>query len=304
MLNLNTVVSGMEKMLRRLIGEDIELSTTFDAGVGSVKADPGQMEQVILNLAVNARDAMPQGGKLTIRTANVFIDEKSRFRDREMESGEYILLAISDTGVGMTDEVKAHLFEPFFTTKGIGRGTGLGLATCYGIVRQSEGDIRVYSEPNQGTTFKIYLPRVDAEAQSTPTTSPEECMPQGTESVLVVEDDPAVRLLATTVLRDRGYKVDEACDGAEALLAMGAGAHFDLVVTDVIMPKMSGKELSDRIRATTPKTKVLFMSGYTDDALALHGVLELEPELLFLEKPFSPGRLARKVRETIDSREP
>src|SRR5207244_4922362 len=171
-------------------------------------------------------------------------------------------------------------------------------------VRQSEGDIRVYSEPNQGTTFKIYLPRVDAEAQSTPTTSPEECMPQGTESVLVVEDDPAVRRLATTVLRDRGYKVDEACDGAEALLAMGAGAHFDLVVTDVIMPKMSGKELSDRIRATTPKTKVLFMSGYTDDALALHGVLELEPELLFLEKPFSPSRLARKVRETIDSREP
>src|SRR5207237_1650172 len=160
-LNLNTVVSGMEKMLRRLIGEDIELSTTFDAGVGSVKADPGQMEQVILNLAVNARDAMPQGGKLTIRTANVFIDEKSRFRDREMESGEYILLAISDTGVGMTDEVRAHLFEPFFTTKGIDKGTGLGLATCYGIVAQSDGAIHVYSEPNRGTTFKVYLPRID-----------------------------------------------------------------------------------------------------------------------------------------------
>jgi PAS domain S-box-containing protein len=297
-LKLNTIVSGMEKMLRRLIGEDIELSTNLEPQIGSVKADPGQIEQVILNLAVNARDAMPQGGKLIIRTANVMIDEKSRFRGREMDSGPYILLAVSDTGVGMTDEVKAHLFEPFFTTKGIGRGTGLGLATCYGIVRQSEGDIRVYSEPNRGTTFKVYLPRVDTEVESSSKPASDDSMPQGTESILIVEDDAAVRRLATTVLRDRGYKVHEARDGAEALDAIGAGQHFDLVVTDVIMPKMSGKDLSERIRATTPQTKVLFMSGYTDDALALHGVLA--PEIVFLEKPFSPARLARKVRETID----
>ena len=297
-LSLNTVVSGMEKMLRRLIGEDVELSTSLAPALGSVKADPGQIEQVVMNLAVNARDAMPRGGKLTIRTANVAIDQKTRFRTRDMEIGEYILLAVSDTGVGMTDEVKAHLFEPFFTTKGVGRGTGLGLATCYGIICQSEGDIRVYSEPNSGTTFKIYLPRVDVSATGGTAAPKPESLPAGTESVLIVEDEAAVRRLATSVLRDRGYQVQAACDGMEALDFIGQGARFDLVVTDVIMPKMSGKELNDRIKVVAPQTKVLFMSGYTDDALALHGVLD--PEFLFLEKPFSPARLARKVRETID----
>ena len=299
-LSLNTVVSGMERMLRRLIGEDIELSTCFDEELASVKADPGQIEQVVLNLAVNARDAMPRGGKLTIRTANVAIDQKTRFHGREMEVGDYVLLAISDTGVGMTQEVMAHLFEPFFTTKGIGRGTGLGLATCYGIISQSDGDIRVYSEPNRGTTFKIYLPRADAQATPTPTAPQDELLPSGSESVLVVEDEAAVRRLATSVLRGRGYQVSEARDGAEALSFISQGTQFDLVLTDVIMPKMSGKELNDRIKAVAPHTKILFMSGYTDDALALHGVFD--PDFLFLEKPFSPGGLARKVRETIDMR--
>ena len=297
-LSLNSVVAGMEKMLRRLIGEDVELSTSFDAALGNVKADPGQIEQVILNMAVNARDAMPRGGKLTIRTGNVALDQKTRMRNRELEMGDYVMLAISDTGVGMTEEVQAHLFEPFFTTKGVGRGTGLGLATCYGIVCQSEGDIRVYSEPNCGTTFKIYLPRVDAALP--PSGTPDGAlMPKGTESVLVVEDEAAVRRLATSVLRDRGYQVQEACDGAEALAVINQGTPLDLVVTDVIMPRMSGRQLYDQLKITKPEVKVLFMSGYTDDALALHGVLDAE--FCFIEKPFSPSRLACKVREAIDA---
>jgi signal transduction histidine kinase/ActR/RegA family two-component response regulator len=296
-INLNNVISGMEKMLRRLIGEDVEFSTSFEAALGNVKADPGQIEQVILNMAVNARDAMPRGGKLTIGTANVVFDQKTRLRNRYLETGPYVMLAISDTGVGMTEEVQAHLFEPFFTTKGIGRGTGLGLATCYGIIRQSEGDIRVYSEPNCGTTFKIYLPRADA-AASASAARPGDDVPKGNESVLVVEDEAAVRRLTTSVLRDCGYRVKEACDGTEALELMKTGQSFDLVVTDVIMPRMSGRELYDRLKVTNPAVKVLFMSGYTDDALALHGVLE--SEFAFIEKPFSPSRLGRKVRETID----
>jgi PAS domain S-box-containing protein len=298
-LNLNRVVSGMEKMLRRLIGEDVELSTTFDSALGNVKADRGQIEQVILNMAVNARDAMPRGGKLTIRTGNVTLDQKTRMRNRELEIGEYAMLAISDNGVGMTEEVQAHLFEPFYTTKGVGRGTGLGLATCYGIVCQSKGDIRVYSEPNCGTTFKIYLPRLDA--ASVPAASPAEgaVMPRGTESILVVEDEAAVRRLAVSVLRDCGYQVQEVCDGLEALALIDQETAFDLVITDVIMPKMSGRELYDRLKTTRPEIKVLFMSGYTDDALALHGVLDAE--FAFIEKPFSPSRLACKVRETIDA---
>jgi PAS domain S-box-containing protein len=299
-LSLNSVVAGMEKMLRRLIGEDIELSTSFDPALGHVKADPGQIEQVILNLAVNARDAMPRGGKLTIRMANVVLDQKTRMRNRELDSGAYVMLAISDTGVGMTQEVQAHLFEPFFTTKGIGRGTGLGLATCHGIIGQSEGDIGVYSEPNCGTTFKVYLPRVDAAVSPVAGGGTEGApMPKGTESVLVVEDEAAVRRLATSVLRDRGYQVQEACDGAEALVLINQGSPIDLVVTDVIMPKMSGRALYDHLKINKPGVKVLFMSGYTDDALALHGVLDAE--FCFIEKPFSPSRLACKVRATIDA---
>ncbi|HUA64983.1 MAG TPA: response regulator [Alphaproteobacteria bacterium] len=297
-LQLNEVVHNMEKMLRRLIGEDIELSTHFDPSLGCVKVDPGQIEQVIMNLAINARDAMPRGGKLTISTSNVTIDQKTSFRNRTLEVGEYILIAISDNGVGMTEEIKAHLFEPFFTTKGLGKGTGLGLATCYGILCQSGGDIRVYSEPNSGTTFKIYLPRTDATLEPVTTTDSDD-LPAGTESILVVEDDSAVRRLAVVILRDCGYKVQESSNAFDALELIKKNLRFDLVVTDVIMPQMSGKELCEQIRSQRPQIKVLLMSGYTDDALAHHGVLD--EGLFFLEKPFSPAKLARKVRETIDA---
>jgi two-component system, cell cycle sensor histidine kinase and response regulator CckA len=297
-LDLNEIVKGMEKMLRRLIGEDIELRTAFGQPLGTVKADPGQLEQVILNLAVNARDAMPRGGKLTITTKNVSLDQKTRFRNRALEIGEYVLLAVSDNGVGMTNEVKAHLFEPFFTTKGVGKGTGLGLATCFGIVSQSGGDIRVYSEPDSGTTFKIYLPRTDAVPEPQNGDPDSTVMPDGQESVLVVEDDPAVREFTASVLRECGYQVQEAKSAVEALPMIKGNSKFDLVVTDVIMPQMSGKDLYEEIKARSSDAKVLFISGYTDDALVGLGVLD--DELSFLEKPFSPARLARKVREVLD----
>jgi signal transduction histidine kinase/FixJ family two-component response regulator len=297
-LQLNDVVQGMDKMLRRLIGEDVELSTTFDAALGNVKADPGQIEQVIMNLAINARDAMPRGGKLTVSTSNITIDQQTKFRNRTLDVGEYIMIAISDNGVGMTDEVKSHLFEPFFTTKGLGKGTGLGLATCYGIICQSGGDIRVYSEPNSGTTFKIYLPRTDAAPEPVSTVD-SKTMSAGTESILVVEDDPSVRKLSVIILRNCGYQVQESGNAFEALRFIKKNPHFDLVITDVIMPQMSGKDLHDQIKSQLPHIKVLLMSGYTDDALAHHGVLD--ERLSFLEKPFSPAKLARKVREVLDA---
>jgi CheY-like chemotaxis protein len=212
------------------------------------------------------------------------------------------MLSISDSGVGMTDEVKAHLFEPFFTTKGIDKGTGLGLATCYGIIRQSDGDIHVYSEANRGTTFKVYLPRTDALANSEATPKQPEQLPNGTESVLVVEDEASVRTFAVSVLRERGYRVQEAVSGPEALAIIERQPDFDLVVTDVIMPQMSGKDLYDKMKMRAGAVKVLFMSGYTDDALAHHGVLD--GGLSFLEKPFSPARLVRKVREVLDQNPP
>ena len=296
-LQLNEVVSGMEKMLRRLIGEDIEFSTSFDSVLGNVKADPGQIEQVIMNLVVNARDAMPRGGKLTISTSNVIVDQKTKFRNRTLEVGEYVMLDISDNGVGMTEEVKTHLFEPFFTTKGLGKGTGLGLATCYGIICQSGGDIRVYSEPNAGTTFKIYLPHTNATVEPVAKVN-SETLPLGAESILIVEDDPSVRELAVTILRNCGYQVQESNNAFEALRLIKRNPRYDLVVTDVIMPQMSGKELHDQIKGQLPQIKVLLMSGYTDDALAHHGVLD--EGFFFLEKPFSPAKLARKVREVLD----
>jgi PAS domain S-box-containing protein len=297
-LNLNEVVRGMEKMLRRLIGEDVELSTNFEAGLRQVNADPGQIEQVIMNLAVNARDAMPLGGKLTIRTGNAAVDQSSTFHNRTLEAGDYVMLAVSDDGVGMSEEVQSHLFEPFFTTKGLGKGTGLGLATCYGIICHAGGDIRVYSELNSGTTFKIYLPSTDA-VPETPASAHSEQMPAGRETVLVVEDDPGVRDLAVTVLRKCGYQVQTSHDAFEALEAIKRNPQFDLVITDVIMPRMSGKDLRDQIKAHHPRTEVLLMSGYTDDALAHHGVLD--DGLFFLEKPFSPAKLARKVRQVLDA---
>jgi len=296
---LNEVVLGMEKMLRRLIGEDVELSTTFDLALGHVKADPGQIEQVIMNLVVNARDAMPRGGKLTISTANVTIDQKSHHRNRILDVGEYVMLAVTDNGMGMSEDTRAHLFEPFFTTKGLGKGTGLGLATCYGIICQSGGDIRVYSELNAGTTFKIYLPRTDALLDPAASMEPKK-LPAGTESILVVEDDASVRDLTVTILRGCGYQVQEANSAFEALESLKKSPQFDLVITDVIMPQMSGKELCDQIKRQLPNIELLLMSGYTDDALAHHGVLD--EGLFFLEKPFSPTKLAQKVREVLDGR--
>ncbi|HEX4342960.1 MAG TPA: ATP-binding protein [Verrucomicrobiae bacterium] len=297
-INLKEVIGGMGKMLRRLIGENIELTTLHDDNVGNIKADPGQIEQVVLNMAINARDAMPNGGKLTVRTSNVTIDQASHFRNRKLDIGEYIMLSISDTGVGITEEVKTHLFEPFFTTKGVGRGTGLGLATCYGIICQSDGDIRVYSEIGSGTTFKIYLPRVDAPAASTIKNPEADLLPEGNETILIVEDDSSVRKLSASVLLECGYQVIEARDGVEAFELLQCQPAPGLVLTDVIMPKMSGRVLHDRIKVIMPEMKILFMSGYTDDALAHHNVLD--QNFSFLEKPFSPARLARKVREVLD----
>jgi PAS domain S-box-containing protein len=298
-LDLNEIVGGMEKLVRRLIGEDIELRTVLAPGLLKVKADPGQIEQVILNMAVNARDAMPHCGKLTITTQNVTFDQKTQYRKRALDSGEYVLLAISDTGVGMTDEVKAHLFEPFFTTKGVGKGTGLGLATCFGIVSQSGGDIRVVSAPGCGTTFKIYLPQTDEKPEKSSNHPDAAVLPSGKESVLVVEDDASVREFTASVLRERGYRVKEARSAVEALPLIEADPDLDLVVTDVIMPQMSGKELYDQIKARATAAKVLFISGYTDDALNDLGVME--NELSFLEKPFSCARLAEKVRQVLDA---
>jgi PAS domain S-box-containing protein len=297
-LNLNEVISGMEKMLRRLIGEDIDLSITTERALGNVKADRGQIEQVIMNLAVNARDALPRGGKLTISTSNVTLDQKTSSRNRTLEIGEYVMISVCDNGTGMTEKVKAHLFEPFFTTKDVGKGTGLGLATCYGIVSQSGGDIRVYSELGSGTVFKIYLPRTDAVLDAGGM-SGQSRLPTGKESILVVEDDQSVRTLALLILRECGYEVQESGNAIEALELIHNSEPFDLVLTDVIMPQMSGKQLHDQIKRTKPQTKVLLMSGYTDDALAHHGVLE--EGLSFLEKPFSPTQLTRKVREVLDA---
>jgi PAS domain S-box-containing protein len=299
-LELSDVVSGMEKMLRRLIGEDIELRTHFAKPLGQVKTDPGQIEQVIMNLAVNARDAMPQGGRLTIETVNLTLDQTTSFRNNELQPGEYVMLAVSDTGVGMTEAVREHLFEPFFTTKGPGKGTGLGLATCYGIIKQSGGGIRVYSEPNQGTTFKIYLPRVDEAPVPKGSEGSDQNLPQGKETLLMVEDESAVRELAALVLRECGYTVLEASNGQEGLLVaeMHNRIKIDLIISDIIMPQMGGREMVDRLQVTHPTAKVLYTSGYTDDALMDQGVLYAG--VAFLEKPFSPTRLAQKVRAVLD----
>jgi PAS domain S-box-containing protein len=299
-LNLNEAITSLDKMLRRIIGEDVELETIPAPGLWLTKADPVQVEQIILNLAVNARDAMPQGGKLTIETANVTLDEAYATGHLEVQPGEYVLLAVSDTGLGMSEEVKAHLFEPFFTTKEPGRGTGLGLATVYGIVKQSGGDIWVYSELGRGTTFKIYLPRMHETAHAVePHPAPRDIL-SGTETVLVVEDEEGVRALARRVLEMRGYTVLEAGHGGEALL-LGERRQepIHLLLTDVVMPRMSGHELANRLAALHPEIKVLYLSGYTDQVIVRHGVLE--PGVFLLQKPFSPQALAHKVREVLDA---
>jgi PAS domain S-box-containing protein len=299
-MNLNGVVAEMDKMLRRLIGEHIELLTRVEPALGRVKADPGQIEQVVMNLALNARDAMPTGGKLTIRTANIELTDSYPRNRIDAKSRQYVMLSVADTGCGIDAETRSHIFEPFFTTKGEGEGTGLGLATVYAIVDQSGGHIDVLSEPGVGTTFKIYLPRVQEKARALPAREQFDYLPEGTETVLLVEDEPVVRDLAAIVLRNQGYTVLEAPDGEEALkMAMRfADKKIDLLLTDVVMPRIGGKELAESIRSIRPETKILFASGYTNEAILRQSELDSKAE--FIQKPFTPGTLARKVREVLD----
>ena len=297
LLDLNTVVGDMDKMLKRLIGEHIEMLTILDPKLGIVKADPGQVEQVLLNLAVNARDAMPSGGKLTIETANVVLDRQFTQTHRAVEPGPYVMLAVSDTGVGMSHEVKARIFEPFFTTKEKDKGTGLGLSTVYGIVKQSGGSIWVYSEPGQGTTFKVYLPCLD-QAADVDEAAPASADYSGAETVLLVEDEEMVRQIANEILTMNGYRVLQASHGNEALdVSRQHQGVIDLMVTDVVMPVMGGPELARRLALTRPEMRVLYMSGYTDDAIVHHGVL-LEGTA-FVQKPFTAEAFSRKLREVI-----
>jgi PAS domain S-box-containing protein len=298
-LDLNGLVENLRKMLPRLIGEDIHLEITLAAALHPVLADPGQLEQVLLNLAVNARDAMPTGGRLTIETANIQLDEIYQSNHLEMPLGPAVMLTVTDTGQGMDKQIQSQIFEPFFTTKEMGRGTGLGLATVYGIVKQSGGDIHVYSEPGQGATFKIYLPA----AKTTPHLSfPQQTVPEvpgGSETILLVEDEEIVRRLVITVLEEKGYSLLEAERGDEALaLVQAHPGQIDLLITDVVMPGMSGRVLAEQLAALRPGQKVLYTSGYTDDAVVRHGLLTAEVE--FLSKPFSPTALAAKVRQVLD----
>jgi PAS domain S-box-containing protein len=299
-VDLNSSLDSMHKMLRRLIGEDIELRTLPTAGLASVKVDPGQIEQVIVNLAVNARDAMPNGGMLTIETANVELDATYAAQHPGVKPGPHIMLAVTDTGVGMDRDIQTRIFEPFFTTKEQGKGTGLGLSTVFGIVQQSGGSIWVYSEPEQGTTFKIYLPRAYDVAPHSSAQPSRSVSVRGTETVLLVEDDEQVRTLAKTVLERSGFRV-LAADGCDQALRFEAA--FDepiqLLVTDVVMPRMSGRQLAEQLSRHRPSMKVLYMSGYTDDTVVYHGVLDAG--IQFLQKPLTPEGLTRKVREVLDA---
>ena len=305
-LDLNGIVVGLDKLLRRLMDEDIEMVTIANDSIGAIKADPGQIEQVIMNLVVNARDAMPDGGRLTVETANVELDALYARDHASVKPGRYVMLAVSDTGIGMSAETVAHIFEPFYTTKENGRGTGLGLSTVYGIVKQSGGYIWVYSELNHGTTFKVYLPRVEEAVESSaarpakPTSQPAKEL-SGHETILLVEDEPELRELTRTVLAERGYNVIEAmsAEGAERLATQeSGGSKIHLLLTDVIMPGVSGRELAKRVLARQPSVRVLYMSGYTYNVIAENGTLERG--VAFLQKPFTPSGLVEKVREVLD----
>lgn len=298
-INLNKVVAGIEKMLRRLIGEDVELRIQLDEKIGLVKVDPGQIEQVIMNLAINARDAMPSGGKLTIETASMVQDRPSQLSEGGIPSGHYTALIVTDTGIGMSEEVRSHIFEPFFTTKDHNKGTGLGLATCHGIIKQSGGYIHVYTEPGHGTAFKVYLPAVSGTADDDRPPAKADIVQTGSETVLLVEDEDRVREFAVRLLRDAGYAVLEARNGTDALRVLHeqVSRTIDIMVTDVIMPQMGGKELADQLKQLRPGTRILFVSGYTGDALDNSGVLQTGAA--FLEKPFSAARLTQKIREVL-----
>ena len=303
-LNLNVVLSNMAEMIRHLAGGNTDMRIVSSANLKSVKADVGQIEQVILNIVMNAADAMPNGGKLTLETSNATLDEHYVSRFTDLQAGEYVLLAITDSGAGMSEEVKARLFEPFFTTKGVGRGTGLGLATCYGITKQSAGHIAVYSELGRGSTFKIYLPQAEPLSKCALPPPESSTLPRGTETILLVEDDPALREMASALLRRLGYTVHTAGNGVEALtLAHQASTgHVDLLFTDIVMPHMSGKELADRIRALFSETKILFASAYTAGAIVHQGTLN--PGVELLQKPFTPSALAHKVRAILNPNQP
>ncbi|MBZ0272531.1 PAS domain S-box protein [bacterium] len=298
-VDLNETIAAVERMLRRVIGEDVELSFAFGAGIGLVEVDPGQMHQVLMNLVVNARDAMPEGGKLTIETANVTLDEDYARTHVEVAPGAYVMIAVSDTGAGMDKETQARIFEPFFTTKPAGRGTGLGLATVFGILKQSRGHVWVYSERGKGTTFKLYLPRTDRAAHPETAASAVSTL-RGTETILLVEDDAPVRRLCQRILERAGYRLLIAENGGDAVLIceQHAGA-IDLLITDVVMPRMSGRELGERIQPLRPEMKTLFMSGYTEDAIVRHGVLTAG--IPFVQKPMTPDALLRKVRQVLDA---
>jgi signal transduction histidine kinase/HAMP domain-containing protein len=298
-LDLNLLMADLGKMLVRLIGENIDLKTVHGKGLGQIKVDPGQFEQVLINLAVNARDAMPDGGTLLIETANVDLDEEyCAQRPYQIHPGRFVRLAVSDTGCGMTEETSKHIFEPFFTTKATGEGTGLGLSMIYGAVKQSGGSIEAYSEVGKGTTIKIYLPRVEGEAVKPVKDDRPTVLPGGTERVLVVEDDDTVRNLCGRILERLGYKMMPARDGAEAIaVAQKYGDRIDLMLTDVVMPGMNGSELATQLVLHHPEMKVLFTSGYTDDAISRHGVLD--EGVSFIGKPYTPLALARKVREVL-----
>ena len=287
-------------MLRRLIGEDIELVTLPGPDLGVVKVDHGQMEQVLMNLVVNARDAMPDGGRLTVETANVTLDDSDVVSDPNVPAGEYVVLVVSDTGTGISDEAKTHVFEPFFTTKGVGEGTGLGLSTCYGIVTQSGGYISIESEPGKGARFKTYLPRVDIAPGPAPPPDDSSKLPRGTERVLLVEDEPSVMRLASRVLREQGYQVLEATNGVEALRVAEEhiGEELHLLFSDIVMPLMGGMGLAERLRALHPETKVLLTSGYANEGSGSSDILETGTS--FVEKPFTPTILARKIRQVLD----
>jgi two-component system, cell cycle sensor histidine kinase and response regulator CckA len=300
-LDLNEVVKDMNKMLRRLIDENVELKIIPGEHIGRIKADSGYIGQVLMNLVVNARDAMPNGGQLTVTTENATLDENYAKEHKGVKTGNYVMLSVSDTGTGMTEDIKARIFEAFFTTKPKGKGTGLGLATCQTIVQQSGGHIGLCSEVGRGTTFKIYFPRVelplDVSAKSIQTGP----LPRGTETLLVVEDEPSVRHLARSVLEAQGYHLLSASNGQDALHTVRdhKGSPIRLVVTDVIMPQMGGKVMAEWLRTANPDLKILFTSGYTDDAITQHGVLESGVE--FLPKPYTPATLTRKVREMLDT---
>jgi two-component system cell cycle sensor histidine kinase/response regulator CckA len=296
-MNINACLQDVERMLRRLITANIDLKTRLAGNLWRVKVDPGQIEQVIVNLAVNARDAMPAGGRIDIETANVCLEEMEA-RLHKAEAGEYVLLSVRDTGEGMSDEVKAHIFEPFFTTKQKGKGTGLGLATCYGIVQQNGGVITVDSVPGTGTTFRIYFPRQQAAA--TPTASIPEAVniPSGKETILLAEDEPMVRRIAAMALRKFGYQVLEAANGVEAIrLAEAHDGPIHLLITDMVMPLMGGREVAERLLAVRPQTRVLFLSGYIDDTMERERFLE--GGMAFLQKPFTQKILAHKLQEIL-----